>query len=185
MHWNDWGIFFSEDQKQGPQSWLEDEALCIYRAFRCSLLLYYYKVRDLMKEKDGRFCPLCCHSFRAKNFSSRGKELGKYKNESSSVPPPLKIRIKKQRWRLVVQEKLETHFVHEKAGFLWPAAAPVRASGLKGPVLGSPLGESWRCSKKKMQLAGWILWPSLYSWRLPLTVVGEDLQGFWTRLMSL
>lgn len=149
-----------------------------------NLLLYYYEVSDLMKKKDGRFCPLCCHSFWANNFYFGGKELGKYKKESSSVPSPLNIQISKQRKRLVIRGNWETHFVPEKAGFLWPAAAPVRTPGLKGPVLGSPLGESSRCSKK-MQLAGWILWPSLYSWRLPLTVVGEDLQGFWIRLMSL
>lgn len=84
-----------------------------------------------------------------------------------------------------MREKWETQFVHEKAGFLWPAAAPVRTASLKWPVLGRPLGESSRCSGKKMQLGGWILWPSLNSWRLPLTAVGEDLQGFWVRLMSL
>lgn len=52
----------------------------------------------------------------------------------------------------MVRGKWKTHFVHEKAGFLGPAAAPVRTPGLKGPVLGSPLGESSRCSEKKMQL---------------------------------
>lgn len=146
----------------------------------------YITIRsDLMKRNDGRFCPLCCHYFWANNFSSRGKELGKYKKESSSVPPPLKTQINQERERLVLRGKWVTHFVHEKPGFLCPAAAPVRTPGLKGPVLGSPVGERWRCSAKKMQLAGWGLWPSVYSWRLPLTAVGEDLQGFWIRLMSL
>lgn len=87
------------------------------------------------------------------SFGRRG--LGEYEEASPSVPSPLSIQINQQRKRLVLRGRWETCFIHEKLKFCDLLQHRIaRNHGLRGPVLGDPLGKSLRCSKKKMQLTG-------------------------------